>query len=632
LSYSKKQVISAVLLTLLLVPAGLAARDGAPVQWKWSGVERLVAIGDVHGAYSSLTSLLKGSGLVSPELEWIGDGAHLVMLGDILDRGPDSRAALDLIMRLQQEALASGGRVHMLLGNHELLNLIGDYRYVSDEEFLAFAEEEPIADREAAFRRFTSSSPLATADDEKNRMEFERICPPGYFGLSRAFASDGEYGSWLLDQKILVVINDIAFVHGGLPPSLLDVYPDEINAIGMDQVRNLVEARERLLKYEMIYPELSFKTQIKMASIIRQKVRQISRTDPKMRRAAVAAEKMLEMRQGLVLRTDGPLWYRGSSLNADTEEDPVISRVLNWISARAVVVGHTPVHTGRIATRLGGKVILADTGMLQSHYKGRASAVVLASSGLFAFYPEEGLSPLPADLAGIGDGSMLADAQLESLLRAAEVVEVEEVGSGRTHPQRLSLTHQNQSYRAIFKTVDTAANPESASGNGGDRYQNEVAAYRIDRLLGLGMVPPTVLRRINGTPGSVQMWVENAVSEQYRHLEDLSPPDMTAYQQQLNRMQLLDLLILNVDRDDTNVLVTTNNWKLHLIDHSRAFGLNHEPLPLVGTSLDIDDELAARLQALDARTLRHTLGTLLSRAQIEALLERRDQLLAAGVG
>jgi hypothetical protein len=589
----------------------------------------LVAIGDVHGAYTSLISLLEGSGLVSPELEWIGDDAHLVMLGDILDRGPDSRAALDLIIRLQQEALASGGRVHMLLGNHELLNLIGDYRYVSDEEFMAFADEERSEDREAAFHRFAGTFSRST-DDETKRKEFERTYPPGYFGLSRAFASDGEYGSWLLDQKILVVINDIAFVHAGLPISLLEVYPDEINPTAMSQVRELVKARERLLRYEMIYPELSFKTQLKMAGLILQKVQAVNRSDPKLRRAAVAAERMVEMSQGLVFRVDGPLWYRGTSLNVDVEEDQITSRVLNWISARAVVIGHTPVHTGRIATRLGGKVILADTGMLQSHYKGRASAVVLASSGLFAFYPEEGLSPLPADLVGIGDGSMLADAQLESLLRAAKVEEVEEVGSGHTHPQRLRLSHQDQSYRAIFKTVHIEANPESASGNGGDRYHNEVAAYRIDRMLGLGMVPPTVLRKINGTPGSVQLWVENAVSEQDRHLEDLNPPDMTEYQQQLSRMQLLDLLILNVDRDDTNMLVTTNNWKLHLIDHSHAFGLNRQPLPLLGVSLEISDELAARLRALDARTLRHSLGTLLSRAQIEALLERRDRILAAG--
>jgi hypothetical protein len=617
------------LLTLLLIPAVLAAGDAEHVQWRWSGVERLVAIGDVHGSYSSLVSLLEGSGLVSPELEWIGDGAHLVMLGDILDRGPDSRAALDLIRRLQQESLVSGGRVHMLLGNHELMNLIGDYRYVSDEEFLAFAEEEHPEDREAAFQRFTSGSSRANEDDEKIRRDFERICPPGYFGLDRAFASDGEYGSWLLEQKILVVINDIAFVHAGLPPSLLELYPDDINPTGMDQLRELVRARERLLKFKVIYPELSFKSQQKMADLVLQKVQAVNRTDPTLRRAAVAAEKMVKMSQGLASRADGPLWYRGTSLNTASKEDQVTVRVLNWISARAVVVGHTPVHTGRIATRLGGKVILADTGMLQRHYKGRASAVVLASSGLYAFYPEEGLSPLPADPLGIGDGLMLADAQLESLLRAADVEEIEEVGSGHTHPLRLRLSHQDQSYRAIFKTVDIAANPESANGNGGDRYQNEVAAYRIDRLLGLGMVPPTVLRKINGSPGSVQLWIENAVSEQYRHLEDLTPPDLIAYQQQLSRMQLLDLLILNVDRDDTNMLVTTSNWKLHLIDHSHAFGLNHEPLPLPGISLDIDDELAARLRALDVRTLRHSLGTLLSRAQIEALLERRDHIIEA---
>jgi hypothetical protein len=396
----------------------------------------------------------------------------------------------------------------------------------------------------------------------------------------------------------------------------------------MGQLREIVKARERLIRFEVLYPELTLKNQMKTASLLQQQVREVGRSDPRMQRAAVAAENMLEMSQSLVFRADGPLWYRGTSLNPETEEDMITVRALNWVRARAVVVGHTPIHTGRVATRLEGKVILADTGMLQSHYRGRASAVVLSSSGLFAFYPEEGLSPLQSGVLGLADGSMLADAQLESLLRAAQVSSVEAVGSGHTHPQRLSLQHQSQSYRAIFKTVDVAANLESGSGNGGDRYQNEVAAYRIDRLLGIGMIPPTVLRKINGITGSVQLWIENAISEQDRRLEDLRPPDMTDYQQQLSRMQLLDLLILNTERDDTNMLVTTSDWKLHLIDHSRAFGLNQQPLPLLGVSLDLDDGLATRLQALDARTLRHSLGTLLSRTQIDALLERRDQILA----
>ena len=120
---------------------------GEARQWQWTGVERVVAVGDVHGAYDELVAILEESDLVDDELQWIGGGTHLVMLGDIADRGPRPQACFDLVIRLQQEALASGGRLHFLLGNHEIMNLVGDLRYVSDEDFTSYAGIEDKAEQ-----------------------------------------------------------------------------------------------------------------------------------------------------------------------------------------------------------------------------------------------------------------------------------------------------------------------------------------------------------------------------------------------------------------------------------------------------------------------------------------------------
>ena len=115
-------------LVWLLLPLSFAQAD----EWHFSGVERIVAVSDIHGAYGALVETLQEADVVDKRLAWSGGKTHLVITGDLLDRGPDSRRVMDLVMRLEIEAPRAGGRVHQLLGNHEVMNLIGDLRYVAD--------------------------------------------------------------------------------------------------------------------------------------------------------------------------------------------------------------------------------------------------------------------------------------------------------------------------------------------------------------------------------------------------------------------------------------------------------------------------------------------------------------------
>ncbi len=92
---------------------------------------RVVAFGDVHGAYADWTALLKELGVIDASLNWSGGKTHLVSLGDLIDRGPGSRQVVELLMKLDAQADAAGGAVHMVLGNHEVMVMTGDLRYVS---------------------------------------------------------------------------------------------------------------------------------------------------------------------------------------------------------------------------------------------------------------------------------------------------------------------------------------------------------------------------------------------------------------------------------------------------------------------------------------------------------------------
>ena len=127
----------ALALVLVTAAAARTPRAAGPA-CQLTGIDRVVAVGDVHGAYDRFVEILRASRLVDDRLRWIGGRAHLVQVGDVVDRGPDSLKALDLLDRLQKDASRAGGAVHVLLGNHEVMRMLGDLRYTTPGEYEAF--------------------------------------------------------------------------------------------------------------------------------------------------------------------------------------------------------------------------------------------------------------------------------------------------------------------------------------------------------------------------------------------------------------------------------------------------------------------------------------------------------------
>ena len=147
---------------------------------------------DVHGAFEAMVDTLQEAAVIDEQLAWSGAATHLVIVGDILDRGPRSRDAMDLLMRLEGEALAAGGAVHVVIGNHESMNLIGDLRYVSKSEYAAFAADETEAERQAWFEAFAERY-SGSGSPESLATKFEQKFPAGFFALRSAFRPDGKY-------------------------------------------------------------------------------------------------------------------------------------------------------------------------------------------------------------------------------------------------------------------------------------------------------------------------------------------------------------------------------------------------------------------------------------------------------
>ena len=117
------------------------------------------------------------------------------------------------MMKLEAQAQAAGGAVHMVLGNHEVMVMTGDLRYVSPAEYAAFAGDETAAEREALWQDYRKYNP--GGDDASVRAAFERDHPPGFLGLRKAYSLDGELGRWLVQQPFVIKVNDKVYMHGG---------------------------------------------------------------------------------------------------------------------------------------------------------------------------------------------------------------------------------------------------------------------------------------------------------------------------------------------------------------------------------------------------------------------------------
>ncbi len=207
-------------------------------------------------------------------------------------------------------------------------------------------------------------------------------------------------------------------------------------------------------------------------------------------------------------------------------------------------------------------------------------------------------------------------AEYEAYLRTAPVVKMTAVDLGVTHPKRAFFAPDGLAASAAWKPL----RPGFQNGYW-ESYKSEIAAYELDKLLQLGMVPVVVERKIDGVTGALILWLEGVRT----WLEVQPLPKPPAWERQLARMKLFDDLIGNPDRNRGNLLVD-GEWNLFLIDHSRAF-LDDRKLP---QKLDhVDTALWERIAALDESTLQSAVGQALEKRQIKSMLARRDQMAAA---
>ncbi len=221
--------------------------------------------------------------------------------------------------------------------------------------------------------------------------------------------------------------------------------------------------------------------------------------------------------------------------------------------------------------------------------------------------------------------------EVEDFLVNAAIVDMERTERGITLPQKATLERDSMKHFAIFKTIDVFKKGLTKLASGAfevdfqDSWKTEVAAYELDKMIGLGMVPATVERRHRRDRGSMQWWIDNSMSESDRLERNIPPPDIATWNDQMYTMRLFDNLIYNVDRNASNMLIT-EDWDVCLIDHSRSFRLSND-LWQATSMLRFSASVLEGIEQLTEDSMKERLGDYLSIHQIRAVLVRRDLIL-----
>lgn len=350
--------MSLLLRAALLLVALLWGACATAAHYTFEGVARVVAVGDLHGDYAAYMKVLAAAGLVDADGRWAGGRAHLVQLGDIADRGPESTRIVDHLRALSRQALRVGGRVHALVGNHEAMLVQGDYRYVHPDQYRAFVSRRSVALRERYYQAWIDAlrgrlpPERRPVFDDAYRADWERAHPLGFVEHARAWSPAGDYGRWVRGNPAVVRINGTLFMHAGLSSAWLAPDIDTINA---------------QLARELASP--------------------------------VAAGGMMSTDE------NSPLWYRGLADAEDPGEAEHVQRLLARHGATRLVVGHTTT-PGAILPRFGNRVLMIDTGI--SSAQGGHPSFLLFDSGRVRAWLDGEFHTLPADPAAVPDAYLAA--------------------------------------------------------------------------------------------------------------------------------------------------------------------------------------------------------------------------------
>jgi hypothetical protein len=394
----------ALVLALLLCATALAPLTA-------QGPQRIIAIGDIHGSLDGFTAILQKTGLIDAKHKWTGGRTQLLQTGDYTDRGEGTRAVMDLLMALERQAKDAGGRVVVLLGNHEVMNLMGETRDVTREIYATFAGANSERKRQQAWDNYAKLAELKTQKGEpvpavytQTREAWLTTHPVGYAEYKEALSPRGKYGAWLRGKPMVAEAGGSIFMHAGINPANAPAKIEDLNLQLRDEIKRLDRFVDRLIEAKLATREFSLQeilqvasAEIGLANAIISAAKEAGKEADRGRLNVpllMEAQDVMKVDSWLAINPEGALWYRGLATVTDDPSGGPFGTLLQAYGAKRFVTGHTPQQSRSITMRFGGRAVLIDTGMLASVYKGRASALEIDGEKLTAHY-EDGKVSLP---------------------------------------------------------------------------------------------------------------------------------------------------------------------------------------------------------------------------------------------
>lgn len=377
---------------------------------------RVIAIGEVQCAANTVTSLLRGLGVIDEQKHWSGGDTILVQTGDLMDGGEDLRSTLDLFMRIQDEAAAAGGRVVVLMGNHEVMNIVGELGSVNYMTYGQFAGPDAESRQRQAFDDYVALRQRRAKDidgpefiaDANLEIEWMAAHPLGWVEYVESMRPDGEYGGWLRTLPVATEIDDVLYVHGGISPEMNRTDIEAMNRQAAEEIAYFDNVRDAMVAEGLCLPTSSVR---EMVDVVKDEVKYVNSLKASKRtnrnpRAVRAAQldDLTGLGSWLVLDEYGPVWFKGISKWVEEEHRAEMAAILDSAGVEKMVTGQSDGKANLICARFDNRVLLTSVNLSDEPWAGGGKPAALEiDDGVYTVVTLTGRRVLIDDSSAIGD-------------------------------------------------------------------------------------------------------------------------------------------------------------------------------------------------------------------------------------
>ena len=554
---------------------------------------------DVQGRHEALKALLVNYQIIDEALNWQSANNDLVLMGNLIGDEGSAYETLRLVSTLQQNAMQSQSKLKIILGEKDIEFLLSEFDRYPDSSGVA-AEANSEASPDIKSQEQTANQPQAESQTEAE---------------SQPQQDHLQLLNWLSGQDFVAQMNGHLFVNGGISSRTKKKALNDINQALKRSLNDYKSRWQALLETETSLKDVAFNERYSAVS---------SLPDSEEKKL------FLKSKRSYLFSKFWPVQYTGNSFCHPLFERQNLDEILQSWTIKKIWSAKSEYKALGFEERFQGLMTFVDQD-LESADSGQILGAMIEEDGSHTLL--QGVKTvtdvpktIPARKYELPYGMTIDE--IKRFLKTAKVVSKEQTKEGKTKPLKIYLEKGDKRIKAIFKYVN-------ASGRGnrkgvprtGDKFDYESAAYTLDGMLGIGLIPITVERVVNNKRGVVQLWIDGLVSAVPLNSGEEVYSGMCDAQQQENMINTFDYLIMNMDRNQTNITFTKKDWQIWFIDHTRSFSNDTKaPRFLKGVKIKPTGLFKEKLSQISREQL-NDLSLWLSEKQLDAMWQRRNRLI-----